>query len=145
MIRIWRSLIWKEWHEQKWKLVVLLVLASVMPIMQWYGGDSVRPDAFSVFLAGLLVTYSFVAPLFLAMRVATEYRTQGTFEFVQSLPFPPGRFMIVKLFASLLTFALPLFPVITFVSLATRKNPVTMQLEAMQCAAVVGTTLSCFL
>ena len=79
---IWRSLLWREWHEHKWKLASLAaIMLSMEAVAIWGDPQFVTLDApVSAFFG--------VAPLaiFVAMGSAAGERTAGTLAFARSLP-----------------------------------------------------------
>ena len=82
MQTIWRSLVWREWHEHKWKLASL---AAIMLSMQ---AAAIWGDPQFVTLAAPISAFFVVAPLaiFVAMGAAAGERTAGTLAFARSLP-----------------------------------------------------------
>ena len=82
MQTIWRSLLWREWHEHKWKLASLAaIMLSMQAVAIWGDPQFITLDApVSAFFG--------VAPLaiFVAMGSAAGERTAGTLAFARSLP-----------------------------------------------------------
>jgi hypothetical protein len=98
MRSIWQALIWKEWHEHKWKfasIVAILWCTAIVSLSQ------PEPDAF-----GLSVSISACCLIPLAMFVglaaAANERSRGTFAFTQALPAPIWRISLVKLITGFL-------------------------------------------
>ena len=70
MRTVWQSLLWKEWHEHKWKLAGFLLLAVLLMLMfSWMphrGGIAAMP-----MMVGLVLFFhSILAGLFQGMHTA---------------------------------------------------------------------------
>ena len=103
---VWRSLLWKEWHEHKWKLASLTALVVAVPtIIGFWGVDSY------LLMAAMTVTacYCLLAGTFVGMSTAGSEAGRGTLPFLQSLPVPMWKPGTVKLLIALATVVLPLF------------------------------------
>ena len=72
----WANLVWKEWHEHKWKsaLITVFSVASVL----FVGGTAKDTD-----LAGAICCFG---AIFMAMSVVAGERADGTLDFALSLP-----------------------------------------------------------
>ena len=107
MYYVWQSLIWKEWHEHKWKLASLLaILLSVQLLSIWR--DPSVPPFFP--LGAVLWIYGIPAAVFLAMGTAAGERANGTLEFMRSLPIAPGKVLATKLLVGAGAILLPIIP-----------------------------------
>jgi ABC-type transport system involved in multi-copper enzyme maturation permease subunit len=104
MKTIWSSLIWKEWHEHKWKLVattavfcgVVLTAAALYEIDEVFG------------IAAALISFCIVPmAFFVGLGAAAGERGAGTMAFTQSLPVPMWRVAVAKLSMGLLTMVIP--------------------------------------
>lgn len=111
MRTIWQSLIWKEWHEHKWKLASLTaILWSIATL------GLINPER--GLLAGIHVALVMaIVPLaiFIGLGVAAGERSRGTLPFLQALPVPMWRVALFKLAAGLATVLLPALLCIAFV------------------------------
>ena len=94
----WANLVWKEWHEHKWKsaLITLFSIASVLLV----GGTAKDLD-----LAGLICC---VGVIFMAMSVVAGERADGTLEFAQSLPIERWKAAFVRMTVSGLLCIMPI-------------------------------------
>ncbi|HVW37489.1 MAG TPA: hypothetical protein VHB99_09290, partial [Pirellulales bacterium] len=94
MNTIWRNLLWREWHEHKWKLASLTTILVSLEIV---AGEPV----FAMFGGPLFA----IVPLavFIAMGTAAGERTQGTLPFARSLPAKLWQTAAAKLAAGGLT------------------------------------------
>lgn len=151
MNTIWRSLLWREWHEHKWKLASLATILVSLEIAAIWGEPVVAMTGGPLFA---------IIPLavFIAMGTAAGERTQGTLPFARSLPAKLWQTAVAKLaagglillasifFASLLPLAWlaalgwkgPVIPGDLFKGI----GPFEMILYAGLLAA--GVTMSCF-
>ena len=99
-----RSVLWKEWREQRWKAVfgaVMMVFFTV-PFLQ---AKLTTPREFlSIvsFLGGLLLA------LYSAMGVFAPERSNGTLPFLASKPIPPATLFACKWFVGWANVAVPL-------------------------------------
>jgi len=104
MRTIWHSLLWKEWHEHKWKLAALM---AILVTAQFVFGYS---DLDLSMLRGMLPTllfYCVLAGTFLGMSTAGGESGRKTLPFLQSLPAPMWQPGITKLMIAILTAVLP--------------------------------------
>ncbi len=97
MRTVWHSLLWKEWCEHRWKLVVLsmALLGILLLIMSWQAKGSLRyvPE----FVFGMLYFYGLLVGMFLGMALAAEENGVGTAAFLQMLPSPQWKAALAKL------------------------------------------------
>lgn len=89
---MWRSLLWKEWHEQRWRLwfgVALLGTFTVIGLR-----TRVLPDeqmaAMTIMVGGIIF------PLMVAMGLVAPERAEGTIVRLFALPVPPWQVMAAK-------------------------------------------------
>lgn len=96
MIRtIWQSLLWKEWHEHKWKLA-----SSTAILWSIAGLGLVDPERGSLIGIHVALVMAMVPlAVFIGLGVAAGERSRGTLPFLQSLPVPMWRVAIHKLAA----------------------------------------------
>ncbi len=105
MKTVWRSLIWREWHEHKWKLAALsTIMLSVQSAAIW-------GDPQMVALSGQAASLCAIVPLaiFVGMRTAAGERSEGTLAFVRSLPAKRSQMAAVKAIAGASTLLLSVF------------------------------------
>ncbi len=110
MRSLWHSLLWKEWHEHKWKLVGWLLLVGVFSLLSYStGGEGHNlPIAVSV----ILFLFSFVAAIFTGMYTAGGENGRGTMSFLQTLPVTMQKPAAAKLLMSLVATTIPVVAVI---------------------------------
>jgi hypothetical protein len=99
---IWRSLLWKEWREHRWKLAALLVV--VVGLHVWSltaSGRFALPDDAPVMATLLLVLP--IGSAFVAMGLAASERSQRTAPFLRSLPLDSRCVAVTKLLAGITT------------------------------------------
>lgn len=97
MNSIFHSLIWKDWHEQKWKLAALVATLSGVAacILINRGVDTFITARVSLALC--------IVPLaiFVGLNSAAGERSSGTLPFLQALPIPTRRVALHKFVAGL--------------------------------------------
>jgi hypothetical protein len=103
MIGVWRSLLWKEWREQRWKALLLLVAALPSLAIPYLG----QTDAAGILVSCLTFTF-LAASLFLGAGAAASEQSQRTVGFLQSLPISTKWSAIAKLASALTTLWLPI-------------------------------------
>src|SRR5687768_6808481 len=103
MRTIWHSLIWKEWHEHKWKLVSIVgVLFGVTALSMLL----VKEDKFDI-AAGMLLPCLVPLALFVGLSAAANERSRRTLPFMQALPSNMWHVGLVKFLAGLVTTVFP--------------------------------------
>lgn len=93
---IWRNLLWKEWREQRWKLVALV--AVVVGLHVW-ALDATEPG-YGHYADPLIMSHSIVLPIgsiLLAVGLAAGERSHRTAPFLRSLPLDLRKVAAVKL------------------------------------------------
>ena len=103
MRSVWQSLLWKEWHEHKWKLVGLVLFMLVSSVV--FGWGDLR--MMSVGVSSLLFFYSLMAGLFIGMYTAAGENGRGTMPFLQTLPVAMPKPAAIKLLMSWFTVVVP--------------------------------------
>jgi len=101
---MWKSLIWKEWHEQRWKLgfgCVLLTTFTFVGLYTRVGSDESIMGLVAFFGAVLL-------PLLNAMGLVAAEREEGSFQTLIRLPISVRQVFFVKFAMAALVVALPL-------------------------------------
>ncbi len=99
-----RSLLWKEWHEQRWKLafgcVILMSLTAI--------GLQTRivPD-FAVVMLSVAIGSS-VLPIFAVMGLVAPERAEGSLHALLALPIRPWIVLVVKTAMGFLVCAAPI-------------------------------------
>ncbi len=103
MSKILRSLIWKEWHEQRWKIAFGTLL-----LLSYFGiglQTRILPD-FDLMIGGLFFS-AVVLPIFASMDlVAAEY-ADGSLKNLLNLPISPWITFTVKIVMGTLTCIVP--------------------------------------
>jgi len=105
---LWHSLLWKEWHEHKWKLVGLIALVLMLAVMLWQGYPRLLP----VMVTVTLFCYSILAGLFLGMHTAGGEHGRGTMPFLQTLPVAMRKPAAIRLLMSWVTVVVPILVVV---------------------------------
>ena len=108
MRSVWHSLLWKEWHEHKWKLVGLIALVLVLWGMLCWVGDGMPLETASMVLA----CYCFLAALFLGMHTAGGENGRGTMSFLQTLPVTMRKPAAIRLLMSWGTVVIPVLVIL---------------------------------
>src|SRR5690349_21509294 len=104
MRTIWYSLVWKEWHEHKWKLAAItVILWWIVALVATFTDPRDRLG-----LAAGLVTISMIPlAIFIGLGTAASEASRRTLPYLQALPAPLGHVAVVKLFFGLLTVVAP--------------------------------------
>lgn len=100
---VWRSLLWKEWREQCWRGLLLLVAALPSLAIPSMG----QTNATGILVSCLTFTF-LAASLFLGAGAAASEQSQRTAGFLQSLPISTKWSAIAKLASALATLWLPI-------------------------------------
>jgi hypothetical protein len=99
MNSIFHSLIWKDWHEQKWKLAALVatLFGVAMCLLINRGADTFTTIRITLGIC--------IVPLaiFVGLNSAAGERSTGTLPFLQALPIPLWRVALHKFVAGLVT------------------------------------------
>jgi ABC-type transport system involved in multi-copper enzyme maturation permease subunit len=103
MNSVWRSLLWKEWREHRWKLAALVVMFVGVPVL-----CSLRhaDNFFSVVSISFFLLIP-ISAMFLAMSIAAGEEARGTIHFLRSLPLAMSRQGAAKLLLAMLTVVTP--------------------------------------
>jgi ABC-type transport system involved in multi-copper enzyme maturation permease subunit len=104
MNSIWHSLVWKEWHEHKWKLVSIVAVfwgTSAIPLI-WFDRDMFAGAAALLFICSVPMA------IFVGLGVASNERSRGTLAFTQALPIPLWRLALVKMLLGCVALFVPI-------------------------------------
>ena len=103
------ALVWKEWHEQKWKLAsCCAVLASPMLVLFAKAQDDFAGDLTVM----LTMAGAFFLPVFIAMGLVASERSRRTFGTLRALPTRPLTVLGVKALVGALACVIPVAAVI---------------------------------
>jgi ABC-type transport system involved in multi-copper enzyme maturation permease subunit len=108
MRTVWHSLLWKEWHEHKWKLLALVAIVVSVPLCSLYDGAGTIFMAITV----TLFAYAFLSALFIGMGTAAGENASKTMPFLQALPVPMWKAAAVKLLGASITVVTPIVVVV---------------------------------
>jgi hypothetical protein len=101
----WHSLIWKEWHEHKWKLVSIVAVfwgTSAIPLLAFHHRDMFAGAAALLFICSVPMA------VFVGLSVASNERSRGTLAFAQALPIPLWRLALVKMLLGFMALFVPI-------------------------------------
>ena len=100
---VWRSLLWKEWREQRSSIAILTAFFVLIPTL-----FSLRTPTnyFGVYSMTLFVIP--IMCLFVAMGIAAREQASGTIGFLQALPISPRKPASAKLFWGIISVTAPL-------------------------------------
>ena len=103
MSSIWHSLIWKEWHEHKWKLASIVVILLGVTALAMASSER---DRFGLAYSMMFLC---IVPLsiFIGLGTAAGERSRGTLPFLQSLPVSMRHVALTQLVAGLMTVVFP--------------------------------------
>ena len=91
-MKIWRNLFWKEWHEQKWKLLALTTIALSICVAMLF--QDLGNVAFSLCFTHM--AYALLAPILMGMGVCAGEHATGVIHFVRAQPVPMRRVASVR-------------------------------------------------
>ena len=100
MQTIWRSLLWREWHEHKWKLAAIMLSLQLLLLVEDPG--LATPQIIVWALCGACGAF------FLGLHAASGERSSRTLEFVRALPVKTRRVAIAKLAMGAMASVLPI-------------------------------------
>jgi ABC-type transport system involved in multi-copper enzyme maturation permease subunit len=100
---VWRSLLWKEWREQRSSIAILTAFFVLIPSL-----FSLRTPTnyFGVYSMTLFVVP--IMCLFVAMGIAAREQSSGTIGFLQALPISPRKPATAKLLWGIISVTAPL-------------------------------------
>ena len=104
MRSVWQSLVWKEWHEHKWKLASISVVLLGVTALAMANDDLDRFGA----AYGMLLMSMVPLSIFVGLGTAASERSRSTLPFLQSLPVPMWQVAVTKLVAGLATVTVPI-------------------------------------
>lgn len=104
------SLLWKEWRECRWKMLVLFAVYLLLVLLAW-AVERHYPLQESQFA---VLALTFVMPGVVAMGTIADERVRRTADTLQALPVSMGRVFAVKSLAGLATLLVPLLAVEAF-------------------------------
>jgi ABC-type transport system involved in multi-copper enzyme maturation permease subunit len=105
MKSIWRSLLWKEWREQRWKLVAIISGCIVLGL-----GWAAATREWEVFIGGPAIMLMLGVPavaVFVGAEIAAGERSQRTLGFMQALPSSMKKAAAAKLLVASATVMAP--------------------------------------
>lgn len=101
---VWRILLWKEWREQRFKLLAITLFTATIVGWPWlFDSNGTLYEAFVVIGFFCILSLG----LFVGASLAASERSQRTIGFLQSLPYSTRRTAIAKLVMAALTVASP--------------------------------------
>ena len=137
---MWRSLVWKEWREQRWRLAFGIVLLGMFTAIGLR--TRIVPDeqilALCTFIGGALL------PLMVAMGLIAPERTSGTIARLLSLPVPAWHVLATKGLVGAATCAAPILASALLATLIAGDREMTWARLIGHYAATLGLSLSMF-
>lgn len=141
MNSIWKSLLWKEWREQRWRLMALTGLLA-LPVVWFFiymTAAGLEADILSDYLntlTGFASCYVVLAGCFIGMHVAGGENARRTMRFMQALPTPMWKTGLVKIFVGGFVAVIPLVilygVVSTILPYLINEDTLSMTLELMR-------------
>jgi hypothetical protein len=105
-----RKLIWKEWHEQSWKLGFGCVVLSAMAVIGLHA-RIISDLLMAQWVCGIAVT---VLPIISATGLVPAERGEGTMESLLAMPIEPWRILLAKTIAGVVLCAGPVMAAAVF-------------------------------
>lgn len=110
MNTIWRNLLWREWHEHKWKLAALSAIMLSLQLFSLAEDPGLATPQIVIWaLCGACGAF------FLGLHAASGERSGRTLEFVRACPANLRKFAVAKLAMGAIA---SLLPIVTAMSLA---------------------------
>jgi hypothetical protein len=103
-MKIWRNLFWKEWHEQKWKLLALTSIAVSVCVALLF--QDLGNVAFALIFTNF--AYAMLAPILMGMGVCAGEHASGVIQFVRAQPIAILRVATVRWIAGACVLLIPL-------------------------------------
>jgi hypothetical protein len=103
-MKIWLNLFWKEWHEQKWKLLALTAIALSVCVALLF--QDLGNVAFSLVFTNM--AYAMLASILMGMGVCSSEHATGVIHFVRAQPVPMSRVASVRWIAGACVLLTPL-------------------------------------
>ncbi len=107
-----RSLIIKEWHEQKWRCASLSAIGLSVVVFTMLR----EPTMTLVVSMAVSIALAILGTVFIAMGIAAGERSSGTLELLRALPVPMPKVTAVKLVAGMITGLTPVLLVLAATS-----------------------------
>jgi hypothetical protein len=99
-----RPLLWKEWHEQNWKLAFGCIVLSAIAVI----GLHARMVADATLIEWVCVLGATMLPILSSTGLVPAERAEGSFESLLAMPIAPWRILLAKTLMGLLLCAGPL-------------------------------------
>ncbi len=103
-MKSWLNLFWKEWHEQKWKLLSLTAIALGICLAML--GQDLENVTFS--MIATIFSYALLAPIHLGMGVCAGEHASGVIQFVRAQPVSIRRVATVRWIVGACVLLIPL-------------------------------------
>jgi ABC-type transport system involved in multi-copper enzyme maturation permease subunit len=113
MRTIWYSLVWKEWHEHKWKLASIMAILCALSAYILFAGRGEVDVLHLVYSIGTCCLLPLA--IFVGLGDAAGERSRDTLSFLQSLPISSRRVAVTKLAFGLFTLIAAIALLILFV------------------------------
>ena len=104
-MKIWLNLFWKDWHEQKWKLLSLTAIALSVCLALLF--QDLGNVAYS--LVFTIYAYALFAPILVGMGVCAGEHASGVIRFVRAQPVPVRRVATVRWIVGACVLLIPVF------------------------------------
>jgi ABC-type transport system involved in multi-copper enzyme maturation permease subunit len=93
-----RQLLWKEWHEQSWKLAFGSIVLTAIAVIGLH--SRMIPDA--TLIQWICLLGATMLPVLSSTGLVPAERAEGTLESLLAIPVAPWRILLVKTFVGLL-------------------------------------------
>ena len=90
---MWRSLVWKEWHEQRWRLSFGVFLLGMFTLIGLR--TRIMPDE-QIIIMGTMMIGGMLFPLMVSMGLVAPERADGTIVRLLALPVPAWKVLAAK-------------------------------------------------
>ena len=137
---MWRSLVWKEWHEQRWRLWFGAALLGMFTLIGLR--TRIMPDEqiviFSMIVGGIFF------PLMVAMGLIAPERADGTIVRLLALPIPAWNVLAAKGLVGAIVCTGPILVSAVLAAVVAGDREMAWRQFAEMYAMAIGMTLSTF-
>jgi hypothetical protein len=117
-----RSLVWKEWREQRWKVVYCSIILAGFVLI----GLRTRLLPDEMIIQGSMILGAFFVPLFIGMGLFATEAAEGSLNTLRSLPVQPRVLFLIKIISGALAGLIPFLIAGTIAILTAGEREITV-------------------
>jgi ABC-type transport system involved in multi-copper enzyme maturation permease subunit len=138
---MWRSLVWKEWHEQRWRLWFGAALLGMFTLIGLR--TRIMPDE-QIVVMGSMLLGGMLFPLMVAMGLVAPERAEGTLVRLLALPVPAWKVLAAKGLIGAIVCTGPVLVSAAIAAVVAGDREMAWSQFAQMYAMAIGMTLSTF-